>query len=109
VLKNEHPVFNEYLQIYESGCVIYTRINDYVIERVNISEFPEEEALTIAEDFISQHGGLGDFQLESVFPIGVYVNATPVSIDGYHINYRHSYKDIPISSGGGGGWDKNHY
>ena len=102
VLKNEHTIFNEYLEIYESGCLIYTRVNDYIIERVSISEFPQEEALTIAEDFISQHGGLGDFELESVFPIATYKNETLIGIDGYHINYRHSYKDIPISSGRGG-------
>lgn len=97
-------LYDEVIEMYYSGGFIYHMI--YRSNRpkglVNPSEFPQEEAIQIAEDFISEHGGLDNFQLVYIHPMATYYpNGTLIGIDGYVINYERLYNGIPVSGGDG--------
>ncbi len=81
----------EHLKISGAGALIYSR--ESYGELVSETLFTENDALTIANNFISNHGGLGDFVFESINTWGTfdeYGDKTGMIRD-YFIDYIHYY------------------
>lgn len=81
----------EFLKVSSSGTLIYSRESNG--ELLEDTEFTEDDALTIANSFISNHGGLGDFVFELIGIWGTldeYGNKTGI-IRAYFIDYLHYY------------------
>jgi len=86
----------EYIDINSIGTIIYSKnINSKPVED---TIFTENMALNIAQDFLSKHGGVGDFKYDytsSGRKINEKGEPTGIIID-YTFHYIYFYKNIPV-------------
>lgn len=88
--------------IFESGGIVYMDQEPKDLENFILNR---ENAQIVAEEFIEEYGGMPkDAYLERVREIkNRSLSNDMEKIKGYIFEYRHKYKDIPISGNGGDG------
>ena len=89
--------------VYPSGATIYfADYSDTKDENSGIS-ISKQEAITIAKNFIEEHGGLPeDSYLESVMPV-VWIKEGSTSVDGFIIKYGRKHDNMKICGYAGDG------
>ena len=88
---NAHTVI-----VYPSGATIYFADHSDPKDENSEISISKQEAITIAKNFIEEHGGLSeDSYLESVMPV-VRIKDGSTSVDGFIIKYGRKHDDMKI-------------